>query len=115
MTDAADVSEKPTILEVQSTQRSPDYRSLYANNTKFGVSAFDFSMIFGEIMEAVEGTLYIEQKVKVVMTPLHAKIFALILDQNIRNFETQFGEIKLPASGVTAIPATPVTENEAKP
>ncbi len=33
---------------------------------------------------------------RIIMTPQHAKSLLQALDQNLRNFETQFGPIKLP-------------------
>jgi hypothetical protein len=77
--------------------KNENYQSVYVNNTTFQTTAFDFGMIFGEIIEidGVEATATVDQKVRVVMSPLHAKIFGLILMQNVQQFEAKFGEIKL--------------------
>ena len=76
--------------------KSPLYRSIYANNTAFQSSAFDFSMIFGEIQEANDQKVTVEQGVRIVMSPLHAKIFANVMLQNVKNYEAKFGEIMIP-------------------
>jgi hypothetical protein len=77
-------------------ERSPDYRSIYANNAAFTMSAFDFSAIFGEILGIADDKIHVEQKIKVTMSPQHAKLFAQVLMQNVETFEKTFGTIPLP-------------------
>lgn len=91
------VPNPTTILKDGDIKRASDFRSIYTNHTAFNTSAFDFVMIFGEILDSGAGNLYVEQKVRIVMSPLHAKIFAAIFMNNVRNYEAQFGEIKIPA------------------
>jgi hypothetical protein len=43
-------------------------------------------------------------KSRIIMTPEHAKRFAMALAENIRKFEDQFGEIKIQEQQDTAIP-----------
>jgi hypothetical protein len=76
--------------------KSSAYRSIYANNTAFQSSAFDFAMIFGEIQEADDKKVTVAQEVRVIMSPLHAKIFSGVMLQNLKNYEDRFGEIKVP-------------------
>jgi|SRR5271157_1204635 len=90
------VPNPTTILERGNVKRASDFRSIYSNHTTFTTSAFDFVMTFGEISESAEGELSVEQKVRVIMSPLHAKIFAAIVGNNVQNFEARFGEIKIP-------------------
>lgn len=85
-------------------QRSPDFISLYVNNAKFATNAFEFGVYFGEISEDTAGELFVEQKAKILMSPLHAKIFAVMFLQNVKNFEAKFGEIKIPAGAVQTEP-----------
>ena len=80
----------------QVNNKSPDFRSVYANNTMFAVSTFDFSMTFGEINAVADGRLSVEQHTKVTMSPVHAKLFLQIFSQQMTQFEQQFGEIKIP-------------------
>ena len=87
--------------------KDPDFRSVYTNNAIFASTAFDFSMIFAEIMDVDEAGVRIsaEQRVKVVMSPLHFKLFAEVCAQNVKQYEDRFGAIKLPtgeAGGVVA-------------
>ena len=90
------VPNPTTVLREENIRRSPQFLSVYSNHTAFNTSAFDFGMTFGEITPDEKGQLGIEQKVRVVMSPLHAKIFAAIVMNNVRNYEAQFGEIKVP-------------------
>lgn len=90
------VPNPTTILQDGDLKRAADFRSIYTNHTAFNTSAFDFAMTFGEIQDAGAGQLFVEQKVRVVMSPLHAKIFAAIVTNNVRNYENHFGEIKVP-------------------
>ena len=36
---------------------------------------------------------------RVILTPQHAKSLLMALDQNLKNYENQFGPIKLPGDG----------------
>lgn len=97
MADEQGTPLQPIAMVDMATRRSADFRSIYANNTKFGLSPFEVSFIFSEITESVEGKLYVEQKVRVAMPPLQAKLLLLILAQNLQNFENQFGLINVPS------------------
>ncbi len=77
-------------------RRSPDYKSIYANNTGFAMTAFDLSMVFGEMIGFENGLPVIEQLVKITVSPLHAKIILGVLAKNLTGYEKQFGEIKVP-------------------
>lgn len=78
-------------------KQSPEFRTYYTNNTSFMVTPFDFQVIFGEMLGMDDGgKMVVEQGVKIIMSALHAKIFLGIMLQNLKQFEEQFGEIKLP-------------------
>lgn len=36
---------------------------------------------------------------RIIMTPMHAKMLQRALAQNVKNYESKFGEIRLPQSG----------------
>jgi hypothetical protein len=108
-------NENPTTIDMEKMalpaqaiepKRSPHYRSLYANNTSVGVSTFDFSLVFGEIVGATEGKLQVEEHTKIIMSPLHAKVLAQVFMDNVAAYEKQFGEIKLP------VPPTIISQKE---
>lgn len=77
------------------------YRSVYSNQTQFASTAFDFSMTFGEITEVREegAHVQVEQRVRVVMSPLHFKIFVAVGAQNLKGYEERFGPIPMPTGG----------------
>ncbi len=54
-------------------------------------------MTFAEIMEVdpVRAQIKAEQRVKVVMSPLHFKLFAATCLQNVEQYEKVFGTIQL--------------------
>lgn len=93
--------------------KDKDFRSVYANNTIFASTAFDFSMTFAEIMEVDPAGEHVtaEQRIKVVMSPLHFKIFTVIAAQNVKLYEDRFGTIQLPDGGTGAV----VADRKAEP
>jgi hypothetical protein len=46
---------------------------------------------------------------RVIMSPMHAKMFHMALGQNIVNYERQFGEIRVPAAANSSRPAFPLS------
>lgn len=84
--------------KVMNTRKSPDFRSIYANNAVFEVSVFDVRITFGEASKADGESMDVEQRVSVVMSPQHAKVFAQILMSNIEGYERQIATIPLPSS-----------------
>ena len=77
----------------------------YANAANMEVTPWDFKIVFGELKKT-EGKLVIEQSVEVTMSPQHAKALAEILSNNIREYEKNVGEIKIPR------PPNPPSENQ---
>ena len=77
-------------------KKAADFRSIYANNGNFAVTAFDFAIDFGQVVTVENGTPVVEQSVRVLMSPLHAKVFAIFLMQNVASYEKKFGELVLP-------------------
>jgi Protein of unknown function (DUF3467) len=90
------VTEQPITTTELRTVRSSDFRTIYANNSGFSTNPFDMAFTLNEVTQDENGQVFIEQKARVIMPPLHAKLFAMILTHNVKSFETQFGEIKVP-------------------
>src|SRR5690348_12869371 len=88
------LDEAATAKTPQSV-RAEGFTSVYANSAQLQMSAFDVKITFGEV--ASETT--IEQKVFVILSLHHAKVFAQMLSDNLRNYEQQVGELKLPDLG----------------
>jgi hypothetical protein len=83
--------------------KNPAYRSTYANQTQLSSTAFDFAMVFGEIVDVSPDASHvkIEQQVKVVMSPLHFRLFVAHCAIQIRNYEERFGKIPIPSGNET--------------
>jgi hypothetical protein len=103
----ADDSMKELAAPLQGepvNRKSDGFKSFYANNTAFATSAFDFSMTFGEIAGVEGDHLLVDQHVRIIMAPLHMKIVLMLMLQQLKQFEQQFGEIKIPAGVIQASP-----------
>jgi len=95
---------------IHNTQ-APDFHSIYSNNVAFTMSAFDLSFIFGEITNVEDRVLNVNQKLRVTMSPQHAKAFALVLLQNLKTYEQTVGPIVLPA-GMQQVTQTQANSKE---
>jgi hypothetical protein len=78
--------------DVLGTERVPN---IYTNNVQIGFSNWDAWLQLGEIMGEREGRLLIAPKARVVMSLEHAKAFLKALQDSLRQFEENFGEIQL--------------------
>ena len=65
----------------------------YANLAIIAHSNSEFVIDFVRMMPGISKA---KVKSRIVMTPEHAKRLAMALQDNLRRYEAQFGEIKLP-------------------
>jgi hypothetical protein len=86
----------------QNRVPSVDFARIYANNFAMGMSNWDLSLTFGEIVGEKDGQAVIEEKVKVTMALAHAKAMLHLLGEHIANYEKVMGEIKIPGSAEMA-------------
>lgn len=83
---------------------SPDYREHYANSVQMRVSLWDFFLSFGVINQTSPDTVTIQNFEGIYLSPQQAKAVFNVLQQNILQYETAFGEIKLePHAGAGTI------------
>ncbi len=68
----------------------------YANLAIIAHSTSEFVLDFVRMMPGVNKA---KVKSRIVMTPEHAKRLAIALQDNIMEYEAQFGEIRLPERG----------------
>ena len=68
----------------------------YTNSAYFQVSPFDFVIDLGLIKEASADVLRIEELVRILMSPVHAKLFANLFARNVAEYEKTYGRIPLP-------------------
>jgi flagellar protein FlaG len=72
-----------------------DYRESYANSVQVRVSLWDFFLLFGTINQSSPDKVSISNFQGLFLSPQQAKALANVLNQNVQQYETAFGEIKL--------------------
>jgi|SRR5215211_9457852 len=74
----------------------------YSNNVQILLSSWDFTFVFSQLVlsapeqENQQPSISMGTAQRIIMSPQHAKAFLAILQQNIQQWEQQFGEIQLP-------------------
>jgi Protein of unknown function (DUF3467) len=77
---------------------SPEYRDGYANSVQVRVSVWDFLLIFGRLQPLSTEEVEVHNFQGVYLSPQQAKALLSILQQNLHQYESAFGEIKLDAN-----------------
>ena len=84
--------EKPqNQIEVELGEREAE--GIYSNLVFIAHSASEVILDFAR---ALPGLPKAKVYARVILTPQHAKSLLLALEQNLKNYETSFGPIKLP-------------------
>ena len=81
-----------------------DYRETYANSVQVRVNVWDFFLVFGTMQQHSETQVEVRNFQGIYLSPQQAKALAAILQQNVSNYESTFGEIKLDPRVVAAGP-----------
>jgi len=68
------------------------FPTYYTNAINVGTTVFEFSLLVIDRLDNENATV----RSRIVMNPSHAKLLFLTLGRQIQNYETRFGEIKLP-------------------
>jgi flagellar protein FlaG len=83
---------------------SPDFRDAYANSVQLRVSLWDFYLLFGNIQQdSRPGHVTIRNYQGIYLSPQQAKALLNVLQQNVQQYESAFGEIRLEPKGDTNI------------
>lgn len=77
---------------------------IYSNLAVIAHSSSEFVIDF---VRLVPGVAKAQVKSRIIMTPEHAKRLAFALQDNLRKYESQFGEIRLPEQRQDYIPSSP--------
>jgi hypothetical protein len=77
-------------------QQAADFVSVYANNATLATAYYDITTMFSEIQADKDGKILIVEKCRIVMNPAHAKALANALNKAAAQWESQFGELRLP-------------------
>ena len=76
---------------------------IYCNAVRMALTLYDITIDIGqssspEVMPAPEGqplTIPVDFKVRIMMSPQHAKSFSQLLAKNVEQYENLFGEIQV--------------------
>jgi hypothetical protein len=80
-----------------ATFRSQNFREVYASHLKMGLTPYDFVITLGHPSEQPPGTAIIEEDVVIRLSPQFCKHLSINLAKAVETWESQFGDIKLPA------------------
>jgi flagellar protein FlaG len=84
--------------------KTTEYRENYANSVQVRVNLWDFFLSFGILDQNTPEAVQINNFQGIYLSPQQAKALANVLNQNISQYETAFGEIRLePQAGAASI------------
>ncbi len=89
---------QPAQPKIDLIQR-PDYREGYANSVQVRANLWDFFLMFGLVQQTSPDAVTIHNFQGVYLSPQQAKALFNILQQNVKEYEQAFGEIKLDPQG----------------
>jgi uncharacterized protein DUF3467 len=72
-----------------------DYRENYANSVQVRASLWDFVLLFGTLNQSSPDAVNIHNFQGIFLSPQQAKALANVLQQNVSQYESTFGEIRL--------------------
>jgi hypothetical protein len=75
--------------------QTPDYRENYANSVQIRVNLWDFLLLFGRVNQTAPDNVAIDNFQGIYVSPQQAKALLNVLQQNVTQYESAFGEIKL--------------------
>ncbi len=85
-------------------EKTADYREGYANSVQIRVNLWDFCLTFGQINQTTPEQVQIENFQGIYVSPQQAKALLGLLQQNVSQYESAFGEIRLePRAGSSIV------------
>jgi hypothetical protein len=72
-----------------------DYREGYANSVQIRVNLWDFLLLFGRVNQTAPDNVAIHNFQGIYVSPQQAKALLNVLQQNVTQYESAFGEIQL--------------------
>ena len=85
---------QPPAPKIQLTN-TPDYRENYANSVQVRVNLWDFFLMFGRVNQTAPDSVSITNFQGIYVSPQQAKALLNVLQQNVTQYESAFGEIHL--------------------
>jgi flagellar protein FlaG len=93
----------PAPPKIQLIQ-APEYRENYANSVQVRVNLWDFFLLFGRVSQTSPDNVAIHNFQGIYVSPQQAKAVLNVLQQNVTQYESAFGEIKLePQAGAVVV------------
>jgi hypothetical protein len=77
------------------TVRADDFQTIYFNHAQGSISAFDLALTLSQASAGGDRVI-LEQKAKVIFSPLEAKVLQKILANLLLQYERQFGAVNVP-------------------
>ena len=90
----AEKMNQPPAQRIQLVN-TPEYRENYANSVQVRVNLWDFLLLFGRVEPRSAEDVTIHNFQAVYVSPQQAKALRDVLDQNVKQYESAFGEIHL--------------------
>ena len=75
--------------------KTEDYREAYANSVQIRVNLWDFYLSFGTVNQTSPEHVDIQNFQGIYISPQQAKALLGLMQQNVSQYESAFGEIKL--------------------
>lgn len=82
--------QQPTQLKVELNDAEAE--GIYANLAMIMHSPTEIIVDFARVMPRTQKARVLS---RIIMTPMHAKVMSQTLQENLKKFEEQFGEIKI--------------------
>jgi len=82
----------PPIVEKEArrtTRITAGRTSIYSNSVDLAASPFDLRLRFGQMLEANDEEIVIQEFVEVFMSPQHARVFIKLLTTKLADYERQ--------------------------
>ncbi len=76
--------------------RSDDFYSLYSNSLNVEATFNDVKLFFGQVVEATQEKVVLEEDVAIILTPEQAKSILKALTSALENYESTYGPIRNP-------------------
>lgn len=80
----------------QEIKQSEDFKSIYANWIQGSFGPHDVWVIVGQSFPSGPQSVSVEQKARIIFSPLEAKLLSIILRKIMDAYEEQFGKISIP-------------------
>ncbi len=94
--EGSEMSERKegfVISDTKDVQRSPDFKSIYANSSNVRLSMWDITIIFNKLVSSVDGGALTEEQVEVTCSPAHMKAVASALTAAVNIYEENYGKV----------------------